>query len=62
MADDDAGDADARVQVNITFRRGTLDELADVFPTALEDSERIRQAVAQSLERDRAAEFTIRRS
>lgn len=54
--------ADDRVQLNVTFRQKTLDELREVFPVALEDSERVRQAVDQAIERSSAAEYTIRRS
>lgn len=51
-----------RVQLNVTFRRGTLDELGEIFPTALEDSERVRLAVAQSIERGSAEAYMIRRT
>jgi hypothetical protein len=55
-----ANDPEDRVQLNVTFRRETLDELNRAFPTALEDSERIRQAVAHALERHSAVEYTVR--
>lgn len=61
-AEESRNSKDDRVQLNVTFRQGTLDELRNVFPTALEDSERVRQAVAQAFERDSAAEYTIRQS
>lgn len=61
-AEETRNSKDDRVQLNVTFRQGTLDELRNVFPTALEDSERVRQAVAQAFERDSAAEYTIRQS
>lgn len=59
MTADKTGNPDERVQLNITFRQGTLDELNEAFPTALEDSERVRHAVSQSLERHHAMEYTI---
>lgn len=56
---DHAGDD--RVQLNVTFRHDTLRRLQDLFPTALEDSERVRQAVDRAVEQSGAVEFTIRR-
>jgi hypothetical protein len=53
--------SDERIQLNVTLRKSTIDKLKEQFPTALEDSERIRQAVAESLERGNATEYTIRR-
>lgn len=61
-AEESTSDEDDRVQLNVTFRQGTLDDLRQVFPAALEDSERVRQAVAQSIERSHAAEYMIRQS
>jgi len=60
MATETSG-SDDRIQLNITFRRETLDRLSEAFPTALEDSERVRQAVAQALEQTEATAYTLNR-
>lgn len=50
-----------RIQVNVTFKDVTLEELKDQFPSALDDSERVRRAVADALEIGRAKQFSISR-
>lgn len=52
---------DDRIQLNVTLTRAMLDQLREALPIALEDSERIRQAVADSIERHTATEFAVRR-
>lgn len=49
-----------RVQINVTMKRGTIDTLRDMFPVALDDSERVRNAVYQAIERYEATEYMIR--
>lgn len=50
-----------RVQINVTLKRSTLNEMRRAIPNALDDSERIRRAVSESIERNGASEYTIRR-
>lgn len=51
-----------RVQVSVTFQVDTLAKLSDAFPEALDNSERVRTAVAQSLERADADRYTMQRN
>lgn len=51
-----------RVQLNVTLPRETLEELRSVYSVALEDSERVRQSIADALEHQSAEEITIKRS
>jgi hypothetical protein len=62
MADQpETEDRDERVQINVTMTRRTLEDLRALFPVALDDSERVRRAVSESIERHRASEYSIRR-
>lgn len=49
-----------RVQINVTMKRSTIDKLRAMFPVALDDSERVRSAVYQSIELHEATEYMIR--
>lgn len=51
-----------RVQVNVTFKRPTLQSLETQFPSALDDSERVRRAVDQALDFGHATHVSLSRS
>lgn len=50
-----------RVQLNVTVKQQTVEILREVFPAALDDSERVRRAIAESIERNDATEYSIRK-
>lgn len=50
---------DQRVQLNVTVKETTLANLREVFPDALDDSERVRRAIAESIERSEASKYSI---
>lgn len=54
------GAEDERIQLNVTLTRETLDKLREVYPVALEDSERIRQSVTDAIERRNATKVTLK--
>lgn len=54
--------ASDRVQVNVTFKQITLDSLKEQFPSALDDSERVRRAVDESLEVKKATQVSLSRA
>lgn len=51
-----------RIQVNVTLKQRTLDALAKQHPSALDDSERVRRAIDESIGLNTAAQFSITRT
>lgn len=61
MAEEPNSEGDEeRVQINVTMKRGTIDRLRVMFPVALDDSERVRSAICESIERHESSEYMIR--
>lgn len=61
MAEEPPNEGDEeRVQINVTMKRSTIDTLRLMFPVALDDSERVRSAVHESIERHESTEYMIR--